>query len=566
MSTWSSDSYLNYQQLTELLTQLAARHPDILQLDSIGRSFENRDIWLVTITRFASGPAEEKPAVWIDANIHSIELVSSVAAIHFIQWLIHHQQDEEIQRCLDSRCLYICPRVNPDGAEWALQSDPKFVRSGIKPYPYNETMMDGIDVRDIDGDGRVLSMRIADPHGPWKACDKDPRLLVRRDATETGGDYFRLLPEGLIRNYDGFHIPPASKPENLDFNRNFPVQWRNEQEQNGAGDYPTSEAEVKTIVDFISQHANICAGLSLHSYSGVLLRPYSFKDDDSMPAEDLWLYQAIGNKGEQLTGYPAVSAYHDFRYHPQQTITGAMDDWLYDSYGRIAWTVELWSPHRQAGIEMAHFIDWFREHPVEDDLKLLHWNDTQLQGSGFVDWHPYQHPQLGEVEIGGWNTLYSLWNPPLSMLQDEVNRLPAWLLWHTLITPKLEWLHCEARLLEQGIYQVEAAVINTGWLPTQISQHALKNHLVRGVVFELDTGSDIDITFLQGRPRMETGQLQGRHDTPSSPNHWLGQKGDATHDRVRVQWLVKTRPGTPIRITVKHERAGTLHKEIVLPN
>lgn len=562
MPTWSADSYLNYQQLTDLLTQLATDHPDVMQLESIGKSFAKRDIWLVTLSRIATGIAKEKPALWIDANIHSSELVSSMAALNFIHWILNSTDDPDAQRCLDTRTIYICPRVNPDGAEWALAPVPKLVRSGIRPYPYDEVLVDGLEVQDIDNDGKILSMRIKDPHGPWKVSERDPRLMIRRGATETGGTYYRLLPEGSIRNYDGFHMPAASKKENLDFNRNFPVQWRKEQEQKGAGTYPASEPEVNTLVDFISRHPNICAALSLHSYSGVLLRPYSFKDDDEMPAEDLWLFNKIGLQGEQLTGYPAVSAYHDFRYHPQEVITGAMDDWMYDHFGCIAWTVELWSPHRQAGITMGNFIDWYREHPEEDDHKLLQWNDTELKGAGFIDWYPYKHPQLGDIELGGWNALFSFWNPPPALLQHEIDRLPRWLLWHTLITPRLEWIHCEVLKLENNLYQIDVAVVNSGWLPTQISQHALKNKLVRGVVFEL--ASDADITFLQGQPRVEVEQLKGRHDTPSSPNNWLGQNGDTTNDRVRMQWLLKARSGTPVSVTVKHERAGTLHKEIVL--
>ena len=39
---------------------------------------------------------------------------------------------------------------------------------------------------------------------------------------------------------------------------------------------------------------------------------------------------------------------------------------------------------------------------MEDDLKLIGWNDEQLGGKGFVDWYPFDHPQLGRVELGGW--------------------------------------------------------------------------------------------------------------------------------------------------------------------
>ena len=42
--------------------------------------------------------------------------------------------------------------------------------------------------------------------------------------------------------------------EGLDLNRNFPVGWRQEYQQVGAGPYPTSEPEVRAVVDFIVKH------------------------------------------------------------------------------------------------------------------------------------------------------------------------------------------------------------------------------------------------------------------------------------------------------------------------
>lgn len=140
-----------------------------------------------------------------------------------------------------------------------------------------------------------------------------------------------------------------------------------------------------------------------------------------MPAEDLWTYTKIGAKGTELTGYPHCSAYAEFRYHPQQVITGAMDDWAYAELGRFSWTVELWSPQREAGINDYDLIDWYWEHPVSDDLALLKWNDEKLQGRGFIDWYPYQQPELGAIEIGGWDPLFSFWNPHQN---NSTQRLP----------------------------------------------------------------------------------------------------------------------------------------------
>ena len=62
---------------------------------------------------------------------------------------------------------------------------------------------------------------------------------------------------------------------------------------------------------------------------------------------------------------------------------------------------------REAGITGYKYIDWFRDHPVEDDLKLLKWTDETHKGKGYVDWYSYDHPELGKVELGGWNRVYT---------------------------------------------------------------------------------------------------------------------------------------------------------------
>jgi murein tripeptide amidase MpaA len=92
-----------------------------------------------------------------------------------------------MRHLLDTRTVYICPRLNPDGAELALADRPRHIRSGTRPYPFDEEPVDGLTVEDIDGDGRMLLMRIPDPHGPYKKHDADPRLMVAREPGEFGG-------------------------------------------------------------------------------------------------------------------------------------------------------------------------------------------------------------------------------------------------------------------------------------------------------------------------------------------------------------------------------------------
>ena len=175
---------------------------------------------------------------------------------------------------------------------------------------------------DVDGDGRVLYMRQADPNGPWKCHPEEPKLLVRRAPDDFEGNFYRLYREGELSEYDGVMVTHTAPREGLDLNRNFPANWAPEGQQMGAGPAPFSEPETRALGDFITTHGNIVSAVSGHTFSGVLLRASSNAPDDDLPINDLRAYKSVGAKGEELTGYPAISIYHDFRYHPKQNITG----------------------------------------------------------------------------------------------------------------------------------------------------------------------------------------------------------------------------------------------------
>lgn len=550
------DTYYRYAELARLLTGWAESHPELVRLEPIGRSHEGREIYVLRVTRYRSGPDQDKPAFWVDGNIHAAELAGSMACLHLLHRLISgYGRDPEITRCLDTRAFYVCPRVNPDGAELALADVPKIIRSSTRPYPYDEDPVGGLVREDIDGDGRILSMRVPDPNGPWKACEQDPRILVRREPTEVGGEYFRLLPEGRIEDWDGALIHLQRRKQQLDLNRNFPLAWRTENEQAGAGPYPTSEPEIAAMAGFIARHPNITGAVAFHTYSGVLLRPYSHLPDEQMPAEDLWTFGRIGAKGSEITGYPAASSYHEFRYHPKEVITGDFDSWMYDHRGVFAWTVEIWSPQRQAGITDYKYIEWYREHPLEDDLKLMKWNDVALQGRGFVDWYDFEHPQLGRVQLGGWDSLYTWTNPPPQFLEREIAPFSRWLVWHALISPKLEILEASASNLGEGAWLVRMVVQNTGWLPSYVTRMAKQKELARGVVCEITLPPQARLET--GLPRQELGQLEGRAYKPAAANTWAGSSADETDDRLKVEWVVHAARGSKVELLARHERAGT---------
>jgi murein tripeptide amidase MpaA len=550
--------YYPYDELTSLLKAYESENPGTVALSSIGKSHEGRDIWLVTVTDLSTGPASDKPAFWCDGNIHASELSASTAVLKVLDKLVGGEPHE----LLKTRAFYLVPRLNPDGAEWSMETPPRLIRSSTRTYPYAEPDPYGLERKDLDGDGRILNMRVPDPNGPWKISEKEPRLLDRRAPGETGGKYYRVLPEGIFHNFDGMTMRGQRIPQGLDMNRNFPNAWRPEHEQHGAGPFPTSEPEIRAAVDAICQRPNICGAVTFHTFSGVHLRPPGRHKEDDLPAEDLWAYQEIGKKGTEMTGYPAISVFHDFRYHPKEVISGVFDDWMYEHRGVYAWTTEIWSPQRQAGITDYKPIEWFREHPFEDDIALLKWSDEKLEGKGYEDWKPFEHPQLGPVEIGGWDAFYAFRNPPPQFLEKEVEPLADWAIWQAGCIPKLGLRETKIEPAGSGAWRIRFAVQNEGWLPTQVTRLALEKKMCRGVQGEIqrsgaETGTSAPKWLVSGALIQDAGQLAGWNHVSAGGFGW---HLDATDDVAVFEWVVQE-PGD-YTLLARHERAGNIQVRI----
>jgi murein tripeptide amidase MpaA len=556
------DHLYDYAQLTDALQSLAEARPDLVTVESIGRSHEGRDIWLATVTNAATGPHHEKPAIWVGANIHSVEHTGAVAALHLLHRLVTgHGTDAKVTYALDTRTFYVVPRINPDGADLALADPPTYLRSSTRRWPRTDDAP-GLVEGDVDGDGRILSMRLEDPNGPWVASDRDPRLLVTRAPDDFGsGPYYRLLIEGEIREDDGMTIPIAPERRSLDLNRQFPAQWRVHGEQAGAGPAPLSEPETRTVADAVIARPNICLYYCHHTFSAAILRPFDDRPDDEMPTADLKRYAILGAKGTELTGYRHVSVYHDFRYDPKDVITGGEDTWAYDHLGIYAWTTEFWSPLPKAGITDFHFINWFADHPIDDDLALLRYSDDQLGSSGFVDWYPFDHPQLGRVEIGGWNWFRFWTNPPDHLLEAEVAPHTEWEIFGALSTPRLSVRDARVERLGERIWRIRVAIENDGWLPTNVTQRARDRKIVDGVLAELTVPEAA--TLLRGSRVLELGQLAGRSRATTMVDDF-GSTTDGTPDRAIAEWLIDADEGAVITVEFRHTRAGAARTSLEL--
>lgn len=557
--TFPFDRFMRYAELSDSLHAFAAEHPGLVALETYGSSYEGRPLLLLTVTDSATGAHDTKPAHWVDANIHSVEVTGGVAALYLLHHLVSQFEagDPVVVQALRTRTFYVVPRVNPDGVESALADEPRYRRSSMRPWPWRDHRWPGLFDQDVDGNGKVLSMRIADPNGAWMPSDQDARVMVPVPADGViadGVQRYRMLIEGLIEDHDGFTVPTPRDPEGLDMNRNFPAGWGTG--VRGSGDHPLSEPEIDALVRAVVARPNICGYQAFHTSGGVLLRPSSVQADSSLPPFDIWTWKELGIRGTELTGYKVHSVYEDFTWDKSDTMSGAADDWAYEHLGVFSWTTEFWDVVHQATGERSSTDSWYVGPTAEQELAVATWSDAH--GEFYFPWTPFEHPQLGPLEIGGLDWFRMWTNATPDLLEAEVAPHAQFAVHQALASPLLEILHTKVESLGDDTWRIEVGVANTGWLSTTVSVRAEKQRLVRPIVADLTLPEGASV--VGGPNRHDLGQLAGR----SAFRLDGGSRNDGTPDRTLTSWVVRAQASSTIEVAVFGPRAGRATAAITL--
>lgn len=525
------DHYHTLAEIDSYLKVVAVRHMDLVTVREIGRSRDDRQIWAVDVNNPRTGPAHEKPGFYVDGNIHGGEVLGGEAALAFLDRLLsNYATDPEIKTLVDSRAFYIVPIVNPDGRAISVDT-PENHRWNIRPVDEDEDgLVDEDPPEDLDKDGRILQMRIPDPAGPWTTHPTDPRRMVRVRG-DAAGPRFRLASEGI--DNDGDRRYNEDRIGGVDLNRNFPANWS--PAQFASGPFPLSEPETHALVAYITARPNIAAIHTFHTSGGLILRFPTLADQDwDFPAEDIEAYRGIAEDGVAITGY------RNFAVEKQPIVDlmnpghGVFNDWASKVFGVPAITTEMW----------AHAFG-------EGDDALFRWNDEVLEGKGFVAWYPFEHPDLGRIELGGWDR-WSTASPPEPMIAAEVQRNVDWVLTFAAKTPQVAILAAAAERTEPGspALTVRARIANVGWLATATAHARDILRIAKPVVARLE----VDNAAIDGDAAFDLGVLPG-----------AGGGDPVVRD---VAWTARvvdtTRPAT-IRVIVSSEKAGTVQRTLTVP-
>ncbi len=560
-----------HQEVADRLHEMAKLYPNLASVYSIGKSVEKRDLWLIEITNKETGPGESKPAMWMDGNIHAAEVWGRRGLMYAVEkWLANYGKDSHITDLLDTRTLYVLPIFDVDHSERVLTRHPAW--KGHKPEsPRGRQQRFG---RDLDGDGYITQMRIKDPEGGFYPSRIDPRVMLQiRDASGSGRTS-AFVPATLDEEFEPLASPEERyrvmtegaelerevtvEREPVNFNRNFSAEW--EPIEVGAGPYPFSQPEVRAVADFMTSHKNIFFQYTIHGGGGA--RNYQVRVPmnqpfESMPAEDNDFYTRVGAIWSLVSNGGVLNS----NYYGQEIQTGRYGYVGEERNGRMVYSMKGFAndwAYLHLGVHslLPEVHDPGKDYDNDGYVttyEIMRWNDEEHGGKYFDPWTPYNHPVLGDIEIGGFKGLPAAIGERFKNECETHFRLLTYI---TGLSPLLRIKELTAEPQSDGTYRVVATLQNQGFLATYVTRHSLNINRDFSIVASIAiSGGEAT-----GPTKKKVGHILGKL---SYIRRWGGGADESTR---QVEWIVKPDGGGPVEVTVEAwaYRAGRDEKSVAL--
>jgi hypothetical protein len=459
----------------------AYEHPNIAELDQVGTSFGDKPIYQLTITNKVFGEATDKPAAYFDGGRHSGEITASEGSLYLAWKLVTgYGSDPRITRMVDDKAIYIRPNANPDGGD-LYRNTAQTNRSSIRPTDNNGNgLLDDASPTDLNGDGYVTQIRrnVGAGNGTHIVDGRDPTGRTMRRVGQGEGNYV-LQSES----------PGSDGIGGLDLHRNYPYNWRPMPGQDatgrgwtqvGAGEYPLSEPEIRSTHGFLIRNPNIGAVNSMDTPADMVLRgPSTCDDEECVKPADIKLLEHFDEVGQRLTGYTrAGNVYMDYAVQPPRQAEGSTPDeeepnplfghgpdFGYFQFGAVWYGDEYWisGGRVQDYNGDGQYGDWEGQRwCVERDIPDC-----------FLPWEEFDHPTLGEVEIGGMNPKFFSQNPPAEALEEFIVGEHEYLLYMIDSLAQVNVVDTRLRPTsgpDGATHELRVTVENRGRIPTALEQ------------------------------------------------------------------------------------------------
>ncbi|MGQ0767401.1 MAG: M14 family metallopeptidase [Gemmatimonadota bacterium] len=497
---WGVMDFAHYHTTAEIdywMERWAREKPQIVQRLEVGRSFGGQPIYQLIITNTSTGAHTDKPAAFFEGGRHSGEITATESVL-WLAWHVveNYGRDANITKLVDEKVLYVRPYNNPDGADlYKLTAQSN--RSSVRPVDNDgDGLLDEDPGEDLDGDGHVRQMRkfVGAGKGTHVVDSLDAKGRLMRQVGAGRGDYL-VYPEGIDNDRDGNYNEDGIG--GLDLHRNYPYNWRPMAEatgrgntQFGAGEYPLSEPETRSVFLWQLTHPNISVTNSMDTSVPMHLRgPSTCEEKECMFPPDLRLFQHFDSVGLSFTNYPwAGDVYRTYatRSAPPgqgqpQALYGHGPDFGYFQMGQIWYGDELWNGGRERD---------YNGDGRWDQYEVLRYNDENFGGSGYQMWTKVMHPDLGEVEVGGSNPKFWSQNGPPQVLEKWARNQALFNLAMSMELPRVEITGVQVAKVsasaDSATHEVRVTVRNTGRIPTALEQ-AKRVKIVRPDVVTLES-------------------------------------------------------------------------------
>jgi hypothetical protein len=489
------DRYYQLDEITAALKALGAAYPELTILEEVGKSEEGRSIYAMTVNNPETGPALDKPAIYIDGNIHGNEIQGGDIALYLLNYMLgNYGGNKEITELMDRICFYVVPVVNVDG-RFHFMNDANTPSSNrglrIPTDDDRDGLIDEDFPDDIDGDGNICQMRIKDPFGRLKTDPEDARLMIPAKQDEKG-EWTVLGDEGIDNDGDG-QVNEDGEGY-VDPNRNWGFDWAPPYVQRGSGEYPFSGTGMKALAEWILKKTNICVGWSFHNSGGMFLRGPGSKGLGEYPAGDLAVYDYVGKQAERIIpGYRYLITWKDL-----YAVRGDSVEWLTQLMGAYGYVAEVFqvetetftgASEKQAKAA-SQGLNAASTSSSSEARERIKFNDHLAQGELFKPWTPFKHPTYGDIEIGGWVKMSSRLSAPF-MIRDLVHRNAMVVIFSAKHLPEVSLEITGVQSLGNNLYRVRTRLANSRAVPT-MSFLAQKNNLYPKDMLRI-SGEDIKI-------------------------------------------------------------------------
>ncbi len=554
---------LDHKRLSLAMQRLASEHTDLVSVLNVGHSREGR---MFEGLRIAKGEiAAGRPAILVVANLEGPQVYTSEVALELARALVEgYGVDERVTRFLDRTTIYVIPRANPDGAE------ARFLKPLAEVRATGQDVDDDRDGRmaedppvDVNSDGIIAWMRIPDPEGTWIEDPLEPRVMIPADRKKGQRGRYKLVREGRDSDHDEEATEDA--PRNAVVNRNFPQDWRAHDPESGV--FATDEPETRALCEFVLGKRDIQLVLVLGELDDLVEKLKSVPDPadrtEGIPApgileSDATLLAEIGKRWAKISSAPSKGS-TDF--------AGSFQAWCYAQRGLLTVAVTPWAipldgdkkdKKDEAKKDEAKKDEEKKETPAEgeekakeaegkkakdeppepsDDAKRLAWIDKNPEEgvTRFLPWTPFQHPELGAIDIGGFAP-YGTIDPPAARRAELAGEQLELVLVLDEMLARVTIEDAHIREIAPGLIEVEATVVNEAFLPL-LTRAARRSRSVRPAKVELFLPKEA--TILAGEKQTLVFDLDG------------------AGGRRELRWLVEGGTIHSIGVSVTTDDAGT---------